>query len=271
MKFCVNTLMISPELNIFQKIKIVAKHGFQAIEPWISEIENENPKDIVKVCNDYNVSIPTVEQIRGWFENDGGLMGVSDNHIEIMDECKRRMHLCASINAKWIIATPSFSHRNYFASWQQGIDYFNELIDIGRNVGCLPSIEFMGQTAQINTFEKCRDFLKNVSSQGTMIIDAYHLWKSGGLLDAFKNYDTEKISVFHISDANKNISREKHMDRNRVLPLDGQIDLYKFADTVKNLNYFGFINAGVYNKKLWESDIDIMLRNLYERFQLLFS
>ena len=269
MKFCINTLMMSPSLRIFDKIKIASKNNFLGIEPWINELEHENCKDVLSCCKDYGIEICTVEQICGWFENDGELMGVTDDHYHILEECKRRMSICASLECKWIIATPAFSHRNHFSSWEQGVVYFNELWNIGKEIGCLPTIEFMGQTKQINNFSKCEKFLKDVD-KGTMIIDAYHLWKSGGQMDEFINFDKEKISAFHISDADKNISRENHMDRNRVMPTDGQIDLYKFAEAVKSTGFNGFVNAGVYNKKLWDQDPNEICIKLHDSLSKLF-
>lgn len=271
MKFCINSLMLPTNLDIFKKIKIVSRNKFVAIEPWIDELQFKNSKDIVKCCEDYNIQIPAVQQLVGWFENDGELMGVSDNHKDIIDECKRRMELSASVNAKWIVVTPAFSHRNHFGSWQQGIDYFNEILELGKSIGCLPSIEFMGQTKQIDTFLNCKKFIDNVNAEGTMIIDSYHLWKSGGETDDFLGYDKNKISVLHISDADKNINREMHMDRNRVMPLDGQIDLHKFSKTAKSIAFDGFVNAGVYNKKLWEYDPDHVCKDLYDRMKLIFD
>ena len=93
MKFCINTAMLSFDLDIFEKIKIASRNKFVAIEPWIDELKFKNSKDIVKCCEDYNIQIPAVQQLVGWFENDGELMGVSDNHKDIIDECKRRTNV----------------------------------------------------------------------------------------------------------------------------------------------------------------------------------
>ena len=60
----------------------------------------------------------------------------------------------------------------------------------------------------VDTFLKCKKFIDDVNSEGTMIIDSYHLWKSGGETDDFLGYDKNKISVLHISDADKNINRQ---------------------------------------------------------------
>ena len=270
MKYCINTAMYNQDLGILEKIKIAAKSGFDAIEPWIYELENINLKDVVNCCKDYNIKVSSVEVLYGWFENDGGLMGVENNHQSIMDECKRRIEISKNIESKFIIAAPSFSHRGFTANWEQGVNYFKEILDLGKSMGCIPSIEFMGQTEQIKTFELCKSFINDVGNDATMIIDAYHCWKSGGSVYDFDGFDKDRISVLHISDADKNIKREDHMDRNRVMILDGQIDLMGFAKTAKKIGFDGFVNVGVYNKSLWKLNPYDMSETIINRLNEIF-
>ncbi len=251
MKFCINTLMLSKEMSILDKIKIAGRSGFDGIEPWVDDFISVNPNDVKKCCLDYGISIPTIIQISGWFENDGGLMGIGDNHQEIIEECKRRMEIAVSIGCGWIIAMPSFSHRGKVSDWNLGVEYFHELLQIGKQIGCMPTIEFMGQTGLINNYFTCKKFIDEFGDDAKMVIDSYHLWRGGGSVDDFLKIDKSQVSVFHISDADKSIDREKHMDRNRVMPMDGKIDLKKFADNVKKIGFDGFVNIGVYNQKLW--------------------
>lgn len=271
MRYCINTLMFNENLSIFDKIKIASKAGYSAIEPWIKELEGINYTDIVKCCEDYQIQIPTVELISGWFENDGGLMDVEDDHLKIRDECKRRMEISSNVKSKYIIATPAFSHRNHFGSWQQGIDYFLELLELGKDFDCYPTIEFMGQTKQINNFDLCKKFIHDLHHEkAKMIIDSYHLWKSNSCMDEFKDYNSNLISVFHMSDADKNITRENHRDRDRVLPGDGQADLKLFAKTVKSKGDF-YVNLGVYNKLLWQQDQLLMAKEALSKAVSIFE
>lgn len=270
MKYCINTRMLSYDLTLIDKIKIASESGFNGIEPWVEEIEKENAEDIVNCCGDYGIAVPSVIVIRGWFENDGDLMGVGDCHREIMDECKRRMELSAKIGSKWIVAAPAFSHRNHYGIWEQGVDYFRELIEIGKSIGCEPTLEFMGQTDQIKNFQLCKKFIDDVGDDATMVIDSYHVWRSGGDLREFVDLPKERISVFHISDADKEIERTKHRDRDRVMPLSGKIDLYGFAEAIKKIGYDGFINAGVYNNLLHQMDQKFVADDCLRRMKQLF-
>lgn len=272
MRYCINTQMFSPDLCLVEKIKILGLVGLNGVEPWIDEIENGNIGDICKCSSDYGVEIVAMQQLKGWFENDGGIMGVGDDHRAIMNECKRRMELSASVGCRWIVAAPALSNRNHFGSWEQGIDHYRILLEIGRDIGCLPSVEFLGQTKQIYNFSLCKKFIDDIDDESaTMIVDSYHLWRGGGAMNDFENYPKEKISMFHLSDADKAIEREDHMDRNRVMPLDGKLDLGLFAEAVKKIGFDGFVNAGVYNKLLWEIDPIKMATDCLTRMKTIFQ
>lgn len=270
MLFCINSSMFSDNLNVFEKIKIASMAGFDGIEIWYYEIRNQNLSDIKKCLNDFNIKPTTLIGLSGWFENDGELMNVTDDEKEIFEECKKRINAATQIGCPYIIAVPSFSHRNHFASWQDGLNRYKKILELGKSIGCKPTMEFIGQSYQINNFFDCKKFLHDLYEDATMVIDSYHLWRGGGSMDNFHDYDKNKISFFHISDADKNIERTKHRDRDRVLPLDGRLDLNLFAKTIKNINYNGFVNLGVYNKYLWELDQLEMAKHSLEKMKKIF-
>jgi sugar phosphate isomerase/epimerase len=248
-----NTRLIKTAL-IEEKIAIASKTGWDGIELCIDDIDNckYKPSKINHMMKDYGLYCPTLEQINGWFENDGGLMGVDDNHSSILNECLRRMEIAKELGCKYIVACPSFSHRGFIASEEQGVNHFRKLLEIGRKIGVLPSIEFMGQTNQINTIESCSNFLNKVNEpDATMVVDAYHLWKGSGTIEGFNSISPERVSVLHISDANPDIPRCSHWDRHRVIPTHGCIDLKRFVDICKSKKYDGDICVGVYNPKYW--------------------
>lgn len=264
--------MFSPELNLIEKIKVASVVGFHGIEPWVEELQKFPAKDVVKCCGDCGIEITAIQQLKGWFETDGGLMNVSNDHINIFDECKRRMELAISVGSKWIVSAPSLSNRGFFNDWSQGVFYFKKLLEIGKSIGCLPSLEFLGQTKQIYNFSLCEKFIDDVKDDSaTMIVDSYHLWRGGGEMNDFENYPKEKISMFHISDADKRIERDIHMDRNRVLPLDGKLNLNLFAESIKKIGFDGFVNAGVYNKSLWDIDPIQMAYDCLNRMKIIFQ
>lgn len=252
LNWCLNTLYIKPH-DIKSKIETCSKFGFKGVELWVEEIEDD-PKLVKKILNDNGVYACSVEKIVGWFENDGELMGVPSNHLKIMDECKRRMELASMIGSNKIIACPSFSHRGFHAPLNQGVDYFKELVDIGKSYEIEPVIEFMGQTGQINNISSVLKFLSFIDNSRT-IVDAYHVWRGGDSMSNLFKLKLNQIGMLHISDASGSIPRLEHKDRDRLLPGDGCIDLKGFLKNISIIGYNGNISLGVYNPKFWELSI----------------
>src|SRR5579885_2382910 len=133
LKYSLNTHMLTGPL--LHKIEVAAKAGYDAIEPWIKEIDEHvarggTLKDI-KDCLDANkITISSVEQLVGWWELDGELMNVSDSHAEILEECKRRLAICDELDGRYLIMTPTFSHRDHYATMEQGVAYYKELLSL---------------------------------------------------------------------------------------------------------------------------------------------
>jgi 2-keto-myo-inositol isomerase len=262
--------MIKDSYNLIEKIKLASGFNYEGIEPWLYEIDNT--KDILNCCKDYNIEIPSLEVIQGYMEKDLGLLNIL-NENQIFDKIKQQFEIADQINAQYLIITPPFSHRGYNNCWKASVERYVELYDFCiKNFHCKPALEFMGQTKLINNFDKCVNFLNDIKCEDAkIIIDSYHLWRGGSDMNDFKNFNTEHIALFHISDACKDIVKELHRDRDRVLPLDGQIDLFSFAQTIKKINYNGYISVGVYNPSIAECSSDYVLRETKRRLDILFN
>jgi len=242
------------------KLKATAAAGFTGVELWLEDLIGWRAGEVRHLLNDHGLTAVSLEKIAGWFEIDGDLMGVGDQDIE--DECKKRLSLAAHIGIPYVIAVPSFSHRGRSATLAQGVDRFRRLLKIGRQEGATPTIEFMGQTAQINTAERCVEFL-NLVGAGRMVVDAYHLWKGGSIQD-FTLVGKDQISLLHISDADPLVAKKDHRDRDRVAPGSGIIDLKRFITIAKDMEYFGPISVGVYNPVWWDRDPESVAKIHYE-------
>jgi len=272
MKFAINTKMISDHYNLLEKIKMANKAGFNGVEPWVYEASNKCVvEDSVKYCKDYNMSIPSLQSIVGFMELDGGLMNVGNSELEIFEECKKRLEIADLLNAEYMICGVPNNHRGFNVSWEDSVKRYSELNSFCvKNFKCKLTVEFMGQTSLINTYQKCLNFLNDISQKSYMVVDAYHIWKTGGDMDCFKKCNLGDISVMHISNADKNIERKLHRDRDRVLLNEGQINLKLFANTVKQIKYNNFINVGVYNSDKTSQDVKKFLEQTLKDLHQLF-
>ena len=177
-------------------------------------------------------------------------MGVSDRFNDIAGECERRMEISRELGAQYIVAFPSRNDRKKYASIEDGLERYIKIAEIGRKIGVLPTIEFIGQTTQINNIERAMKFVSNLDKDcSKLVVDAFHLWRNGEI-DDFQSCDIKKeqISILHVSDASNQYPRAEYRDRHRVMPGDGIIDLNKFFQIARKKQFDGYVSIGVYNK-----------------------
>jgi len=267
--------------TIFEKIKSFSSNGFQGIEIKVATkqlslcdkdiITISKAKDIKKCLDDYNMQVVSTYKLNGWFELDGDLMGVNDDWNEIFDECKRRIEISKILGSKYIITCPALSNRNHHASLFDGSNRYYHLWNFGKSMGVFPVIEFMGQTKQINTLDKCIQFVElfgNIQETGMkIIVDTYHLWRGGGNLFEISKIDCQDIAIIHLADANPQINRLEHKDIDRPMIGDGFFDLKSFVK--KTEKYSGFYSVGSYSYK--DLSCDIVAPLVFKKLKNIFN
>lgn len=268
---CLNTQTIYSE-TLPNKIKHAAMAGFTAIELWIDEIDafctgGNRLSDVRRMLEDHGLRCLSTIKIDGWSENDGSIMNVADDHDAIMAECERRMVIARELGSPYIIACPSYSHRGYpTPAITQVVAHWRELLELGERIGVVPTVEFLGQSHQINTIEKCIDLIERTCHpQAKMVVDSYHLWRGGGKSTDLAKAHPGIISMLHINDMNPAIDRIIHRDRDRLMPGDGGLDLDSFIRIADEIGYNGVVSLGVYNRALWERDSLEVCREGYQK------
>lgn len=252
MRYCMSTYCIDPE-SIRNKIEYISNAGFDSIELWIKDIQDVNY--VNKLLKDFNLFPAQTTKIEGWFELDGTLMGVGNNEQEILDECKRRIEITAQLNCPYIVANPSRNDRGFYRSLEAGAETYNKLLEIGKNFNVCPTVEFIGQSTQVNNIQNVLNFLNIVNNDyAKIIVDAFHIWRSGDEMDDFLNIPINKVSLLHISDASDSYKKNNYKDRHRIMPGDGVINLKRFFEIAFEKQFQGDVSLGVYNRDNWDKN-----------------
>ena len=88
----------------------------------------------------------------------------------------------------------------------------------------------------------------------TVIIDSFHTWNSGGDIEELRELPAERISHFHIDDADPVMPAGTQADPNRVMPGDGPIVLEGEISILREIGYEGTVSLELFNPGLWEKD-----------------
>ena len=158
---------------------------------------------------------------------------------------------------------PSASEELPFAEnlrWH--VERFRPIAEVLKAHGCRLGIEFIGpETLRrdkpyqfIHTLEGLMEMAADIGTGNVgVLLDAWHLYTSGGNVDDLDQITAQDIVTVHVNDAPAGVAREDQIDNVRCLPLEtGVIDLAAFMRKLAALGYDGPVTVEPFNEPLNE-------------------
>ena len=249
---CLDTATIRPA-SLRDKVKIAAKAGFDAIEPWDGELqkfeeEGGNLKDLGKEIRDLGLFVPSV--IGLW----NAIPPTQELWEKSLIDTRNRMRMASAIGAEHVQTIPNTIGVNYSQKW--AADRYRDIIEIGINeYNIKPALVFvkyfpvktMGQAAGIA--------LDANHPQAKIIPDAYHMHISEGGFEGIKLLRGEMIAIFQFNDAPASPPLKDLKDEHRVYPGDGILPLGQIFLDLKGTGFKGCISLEMYNPSYWKEDL----------------
>ena len=257
-----NTSTIRPA-GLMDKIRIAAETGYSAIELWnddltAHEAQGGSLADVKSALDDHGLSVPTVIALHGWLNTTGTA------HREAIEEAKRRMAQAAAVGATYIISSPP----REVADLQLGGQNYRELLELGREFGVKPAMEFLGFVDGVNQVKHAWEVIEVADHpDSTIVLDPFHIYRGGGEIEDMEGIPGEKIAVFHFNDAPAEPARAEQSDADRVYPGDGILDLGQMISILRDADYSGVISLELFNPNYWEQDPVEVARTGLEKMQ----
>lgn len=265
-QYCLNTSTIKPA-PLLDKIRIAGKVGFKAIELWnddLTAFENSggNLREVVRALADAGLDVPTVIAVHGWLGSAG------EEHRKALDEAKRRMEQAAKVGATRIIASPPIGE----ADISKGGEQYRELLELGKSVGCLPAMEFLGFVKSVHTIEQAWKIVQDANHpDATIVMDPFHIVRGGGDYRSISLVPGNKVAIWHWNDAPAGRPFTEQFDADRVLPGDGVAPLEEMERLIGAQDYSGYVSLELFNPSLWAKDPEEVARVGFEKMQAYFA
>lgn len=260
--YCLNTSTIKPQ-PLLKKIELTAAAGFKGVELWINDIyefigQGGEVSDIEKAIADHGLIVPCMIAMRQWGEAEGLEYNLA------LEEAKRRMELAARLKSPYIVATPPREP----CDLSQIAERYRDLLELGRQVGIKPTFEYIGFFKSASKLSHAWQVVQEANDpDATLILDTFHNWNSHSTLADLEAVPLERISHYHIDDADPNKPAGTQMDPDRVMLGEGQIDLVAEIKVLKDKGYDGTVSLELFNKALWDKDPAEVLRVGIERMR----
>jgi sugar phosphate isomerase/epimerase len=265
--FCLNTSTVrdnGKSRPIAELGDIAAKAGYDAIEPWISELDAHvksggSLADVGKRIADAGLVVPDAIGFAEWIVEDPA------RRKKGLEQAKRDMDLVQQIGGKRLAAPPvgatgGMSKRDDPKFTQPVIDLlaaadrYAALLEIGKSMGVTPIVEVWGFSKTLKRLGEVMLVATECGSpEGCVLPDIYHLYKGGSDFAGLHLLGPAAIGIFHVNDYPK-IDRAKITDADRVFPGDGIAPVKEVLATLRAMGYRGFVSLELFNRDYWKQD-----------------
>lgn len=249
---CLDTATIRPA-SLKEKVRIAAKAGYDAIEPWDGELQKfeadgGNLKDLGKEIKDSGLFVPSVI----------GLWNAIPPTQELWDkslaDTRNRMRMASDIGAQHIQTIPNTIGQNYNQKW--AADRYRDIIEMGINDYKLnPALVFV-KYFPVKTMGQAVGIALDANHPKAMVIpDVYHMYISEGGFEGIKLLRGDMIAIFQFNDAPSSPQLDQLNDSHRVYPGDGILPLTQIFKDLKGTGFKGCISLEMYNPEYWKEDL----------------
>ncbi|MDY3563108.1 sugar phosphate isomerase/epimerase [Gemmata sp. JC673] len=272
--FCLNTSTVRDKDGksrpITELIDIAAKAGYDAFEPWVSEVDaylkgGGTLKELRTRVADAGLKIADLIGFAEWIVED------TDRRKRGLEQAKRDMDWAAELGCPRVAAPPvgatgGASKRDDPKFTQPIIDLvaaadrYRALLDLGAKMGVIPVAEVWGFSKTMRRLgEALLVAVECGDARGCVLPDVYHLYKGGSDFAGLPLLSASAIGIFHVNDYPK-IGRDQINDADRVYPGDGIAPLKDVFAALRKMNYTGFVSLELFNRNYWKQDPHVVAK-----------
>jgi 2-keto-myo-inositol isomerase len=258
---CLNTSTIRPA-SLVDKIQAAARAGFRAIEPWNDDVDaylagGGTLESLQALLREHNLVVPSVIAVMGW-------VGCLDAERDARRaEAIRRIEQAVAIGAPHIVVSPPGGT----VDLDRAARDYREALQLGKERGIRPSMEFLGFVEQINNINAAWEIVQRAGDpDGTVVIDWFHMVRGqASTVDDLRRIPPEKISIVHLDDVPYIKPFSQMADSDRVYPGEGDIPLQEMFDALVEIGYHGAVSLELFNAAYWAQDPYEVARTGFEK------
>lgn len=250
--YCLNTSTLRGQnLPIVEEIDIAAKVGFNAVEPWINELDKHvksgrTLKDLRKQLSDRGLSVPSAIGFAEWIVDDDA------RRAKGLEQMKRDMAAVAVIGGIRIAAPAAGIKAPAVAPpHEKVVERYKAILDLGRKMGVTPELELWGFSTVLSRLAEVTAIAIDAGDDSaTLLLDVYHLYKGGNDFRGIHLLNGQSMGVIHMNDY-PDVPRSRIDDSYRVYPGDGVAPLTDILKTLRDIHFTGYLSVELFNKDYW--------------------
>jgi sugar phosphate isomerase/epimerase len=242
------------KLGIEKEIQVASAAGYDAIEPWISSLNDfvkagGKPADLKKQIADLGLTVESAIAFSEWLAEDDA------RRAKGLEQAKRDLELVAQIGGKRMAAPPAGATDVVGMDPLKAAARYRALLEIGDQFGVVPELELWGFSKTLGRLSECVAAAVQCGHPRACILnDIFHLYKSGSDYRGLAVVHGRAAAVIHMNDYPADPSRDKVDDSYRVYPGDGIAPLGGILRLLRETGGQRILSLELFNRQYWKQD-----------------
>lgn len=266
--YCLNTSTISGhELDLVEEIELAAEVGYDAMEPWVRQIdryveEGGEPADLRSRFEDAGLAVENLIGFFGWAVDDDA------ERAAALEEARRAFDMAAQVGCGKVAAPPSGVSGAPGLNLLRAAERYAELIDIGRDYGVVPVLEFWGPAQSLGRMGEALFVAAECGrAEACILADVYHMYKGGSPYQGLGLLGPDTLGLLHMNDFPAEPGRREIADADRVYPGDGIAPMDEILRTLHRVGFRGMLSLELFNRTYYERPAREVLQAGLEKMQ----
>jgi 2-keto-myo-inositol isomerase len=268
--YCLNTSTISGQkLDLVEIVEIAAKAGYQAIEPWIRELDQYvkkggSLKTLGQRIRDRGLTVESAIGFSEWLVDDEA------RRKRGVEDAKRSMDLVRQIGGKRYAAPPAGATNQANLDLRRAVERYRVLLELGDQMDVVPEVELWGPSKALSQLaEAAYVAIASGHPKACILPDVYHLYKGGSPFHGLRLLSAHAVHVIHFNDYPAEPPREAINDAQRIYPGDGVAPLKDILRDLRDIGFGGFLSLELFNRDYWKQDALTVVRTGIEKMRAL--
>ncbi|MDR0336138.1 MAG: sugar phosphate isomerase/epimerase [Planctomycetaceae bacterium] len=247
------------KLSIEEEIDLAAKAGYDAIEPWVQELDNYQKNggklsDLRKRIKDHGLDVAGGIAFFPW--------SVDDDNIRTqgIEQMKREMEWCREIGGNRIAAAAAGATNQRLDNFKILGQRYRTILEIGEQQEVLPQLEIWGKSLTLGCLaDAVAVAVHSGHPKAELLLDIFHLYRGGSSFEALSLLNGQRLTNFHVNDYPADPPREHAEDKDRVYPGDGVAPVKQILRTLREIGFAGFLSLELFNPAYWATQNPLLV------------
>jgi sugar phosphate isomerase/epimerase len=260
--FALNTgTLRGQKLGLAKEIEIVARAGYQGIEPWVEEIDQYAKSggslpDLRKRLGDSGLTVEGAIGFPEWIVDDDA------KRAKGLERAKYEMDLVGQLGGRRLAAPPAGATSVPGLEPMKAAERYRALLELGDQMGVVPQLELWGFSKNLNRLGQCLAVaMETGHPKACVLADVFHLYKGGSPFEGLRLASGSAIQVFHMNDYPADPPRDKINDSFRIYPGDGIAPLAQILRDLRGTGGRKVLSLELFNRQYWQQDASEVAKN----------